>query len=421
VRWQADHVLLAHALTESAALGVPPALVAVVVAAAAAAAAGRGAASIRPAAEGPGAPATGARLDVDLRTRLAGPLGRRAVVGRAVGAGLLLLAVVAGRVGPDDQLLVITTALVVGVGWPLLLAATAVAGDVWGWLQPLDALARPLEGAAGGEEAVDAPPGDRLAWIAVVGALGLSWWLAMWLPGLQPRALALGLGAYAIASLAGCLAVGRARWLSTAEVLTVALGAVAAARRGAVPLAHPHAVALAVLAAGLTAAEVRQSRWWVEDVQRLGLRPFDAPAAVLAYALVVGLGVAAALGALRWARRRGSPGTVEAVLAWLLVGAGLSAAWERDRLWTSAQLLVSRISDPLGTGADLFGTAGREVLLWPYGGASRLVVQLLLLVVPVLVGALLVRRRATGPTEPAAALAAGWLLLASLSVGTGTA
>ncbi len=409
-------MLLAHPVTESVGLGVAPAVVALGVSVLlwVVAVVLRSRAS---ADQAVAEPSSGDLAPADASTG-PDPLSRSQLVGRAVGAALLVLAVVAGRLGEPSQLETITTALVIGAGWPLLLM-TSLVTDVWGRLAPFDGVARLLERVAGPTSRA-AVPDMVLDRVAVGGALLITWWLTAYQPGLEPRVLGLALGVYALVTWAGCLAVGRERWLARAEILTVLFAALARARRHRSLTVPPqHLTALGVLLGGLVAAELRFSRWFVTDVARVGVLPFSEPATVLAYVVLVALGVLSVHGAVRWGRRLRAAGRVTAVLPFLVVGAGLSAAVERDRLWVSAQVLWSRLSDPLGTGLDLLGTADLVIRPWPYGVVPRLLLQLTLLVVPVLVGMVVaLRTRDDRRAEPAVVLVSSWVVVAVLAAAS---
>ncbi len=91
-----------------------------------------------------------------------GGLSGSQLTGRAIGVVLLLVAVIAGRVGADDQLENLAPALIVGSAWPLLVLTSVLLGPVWRWLDPWDSLARLLERSASPSDgsvdaAVDAP------------------------------------------------------------------------------------------------------------------------------------------------------------------------------------------------------------------------------------------------------------------------
>jgi hypothetical protein len=426
-------VVLAHPLTEAAQLGVAPAFVglavgvlAVWISRVALAVAG-------------GEP--------PVATTAPAPRAPLAVLTRVAGVGLLLLAVVAGRIGAPAQFDNITTALTIGVGWPALLLAAALPGRVWDHLNPFDTMARGADriAGAGSRSATDPVPGALPLWpFALAGALAWTWWLAIYLPqGLDPRPIALALGVYTVITVAGCLWAGREPWMARAEIFTVTFRAVGASRtRGPISALPPRAYSavMAVMIGGLAHAEVRFSTWYLTDLQSLGLSRFATPVVVSGYVLTVALSFGAVHLAVQWAARQRITAAVHALLPWLVVAFGLSAALERDRLWTSAQVLFTRISDPLGTGADVFGTADRGIAAWPYGPEVRLGLQIAVLVTAIVTGVVVATRRAAverardvdalrkdvdtasqdGPAraDPAIFLAVGWLFVAVVSAAT---
>ena len=139
-----------------------------------------------------------------------GGLSRPQWVVRAVCLAALLLAVLAGRIGVDDELENLAPALTVGAGLPLLVGGSLVLGRLWRWVDPWDTLARL---AAPGDRSV--APGH--VWPAVAVVLPWLWFLGVYPRPLDPRAIGLALATYTVVTLAGCLAVGRVRWLASAE------------------------------------------------------------------------------------------------------------------------------------------------------------------------------------------------------------
>ncbi|CAN5379899.1 hypothetical protein BH23ACT9_BH23ACT9_33800 [soil metagenome] len=414
-------IVLAHPLTESAQLGLAPAfvgLLAGVLAVGGARLLAVGGARLLVATGRPAEPAPSGIAGSEGTAGTPATLSPLEWVGRALGVGLLLLAIAAGRLGSPAQFDNIAPALVIGVGWPLLLVASAALGGVWDRMNPFDTLSRGVQRIAG---ATTANPHDRLWTGSLLGALGWTWWLGAYIPqGLEPRAIGLALGLYTVVILAGCVTFGREAWLSEGEVFTLTFRAIARARSAAGdPVPVRHLSTLAVLIGGLFYAELRFSRWYLSELERFGIDRFADSTVLIGYVVTVGLAVAAVHGAHRWAARHRVQGAVRALLPWLVVGLGLSAALERDRLWVSAQLLVVRASDPLGAGWDLFGTAGRGVVTWPYGDVTRLWLQVAALGVTTLVGlALAMRRVEGGRTEPLIVLGGGWLVLAVLSAAS---
>ncbi len=221
-------MVIAHPLTGSPPLPVPPLVLAAVTVVAAAVVVSR----VAPAA-GPGD---------DPEDRRTEPRAFGAT--RLVGALLLLVLVASARLGPPTEVRNLAAVAVTHVLWPLLLVSAVVAGPrLWRALDPWwglgsverllgapDPAAAPPQptvppGAAAEEgghppppdapgaptDAAAEPAGPPSVWPAVVAAGVWAVFLAWHAVSVQPRALATVLGAYTLVMLAGCLAVGRRR------------------------------------------------------------------------------------------------------------------------------------------------------------------------------------------------------------------
>jgi hypothetical protein len=373
--------VLAHPLTPSTALPVPP-LVLTVAAVAVAGVLARLAPVGRAGREADAAPV---RPWV-----LAEQLPPAVLAARVVGVALLVLAVAAGRLGAPDQLDNLAPALIVGLGWPLLVLACALLGDVWGWLDPWDSLARVV--APAGDD--DAGGGGDVRW-ALPGALAWVWYLAAFPATLEPRAVGAALAVYTIATLAACLSVGRLRWLTRGEVFGILFAWLALLPRRRLRAWTPPrgaAALLGVLAGGLVFAEVRTSPLW-------GVRN-AAPGALLQAS--VALAACALLGATllvageRWARARGASGSVTAAAVPLVGGIAVALSLTSSRLFTSLQVLPGVATDPFGRGWDPLGVADTRIDPNPLGAAGLVFAQVAVLVLAAAAGAVVGRRRGPG-------------------------
>lgn len=325
---------------------------------------------------------------------------------RLAGLGLLVLAIVAGRFGQDDQLDNITPALVIGAGWPLLVVACLVFGHVWWWINPFDTLARgvaPLGAGDGTSVPAEAPS----TWAAVpVAGLWVAY-LTVWPNSLSPRTIANALLVYTVVTLAGCLAVGRRTWLGSAELFTVFFGWVARARRGGrgwTP-SRGASVVLGVLAGGMVYGLVRDSRLLVSFSY----------GSLLELSLVLAtFSAAAALLAVRAEQRQRIRSGVAAVaLALIPATAAIAIALglARNRFTTSLQLLPAQAFDPLGVRPDSF--VAPIVDPQPLGHEGLLALQVIVLLLGHIAGmALAARATARGTTLPAPMLT----ILPTLSV-----
>ncbi|MGH2685275.1 MAG: hypothetical protein ACRDJP_07410 [Actinomycetota bacterium] len=388
--------LLAHPLTEPGRLEIPP-LAAAVVAALVVASVARFWPSSKPA--GPHEPTS-----ADEVHPWAGTLTPIQVAGRALAVAMLLLAVVAGRVGSEQELRNLTPALVLGAGWPLLLLASLVVGPIWRWIDPWDGVARALD-----RNGDDAP--IRAVWWAVVPAGLFVWYVAAYPTPYSPRSLGLALALYSVVTVAGCLALGRRRWLSGGEVFGLLFSWSALTRGGlATRWAPPvgSGVIIGVVAGGLVFATIARSDLW----GRLAVSPLATLYATVGVAVVAGAFAAA----LWWLDRREGAGAGSASVASVpaVVGLALALSMHRDILFTSISLLPSLVTDPLGVGGELFvrrplfGLCPHDVV----NCVPRVAVQTAVILAGSTVGGIVLARRVPSPADRQPGMAALCLIVA---------
>lgn len=372
-------VTLAHPLTESVALPLPPAVVGLlaVLVVWAVGAIGRSGASTRPhPAPAPVRP---------------GSLTVTQWLLRGAGALLLVATVVVGMRGPQDQLRNPVPALVVGVAWPMLVGAAAAGVDVWRRVNGIDALARLVQrfGAGDGdEEPRDVHP-------AVVASAAWLGYLALHGDPLRPSNVAVAVGAYVFVALAGSLAVGRVAWLSRWEalgVLTSWLDRPAALTGRRFPRGSSALVGV-VYAGTLLPSVVRSDLLGAMELADRGR----------VWWAVVGISLAGTIGlALGWTERQlasqGAGHAVVAIALPALAGLVVAMALTAGRLTTSVQVLVRLATG--GSGA-----------IYPYllDAPTIAVVQVVITVVGHAAGALVLRRAAHGrPRQRAVAVLASF-------------
>jgi hypothetical protein len=335
----------------------------------------------------------------------AGSLSPPQVVTRVVAVAVLALAIAAGRLGADDELETLAPALIVGALWPLFVLASVIVGPVWRWVDPWDAVARPF---ADGRE----PVSDHV-WPAALMAVPWVWYLSAYSDTLSPRSVGAILAVYTLVTVAGCLAVGRRRWLARAEPFGIFLSWVALLPRRRLPDWDPPRGAealLGVLAGGVLFGAVRRSELWgsLNTMRGAGL---VAALGVVAFC-ATGYGLLAWMAARAGFRGVGPSAARAAVPA--VAGIVVAVAMDRNRLFTSVQLLPGLLGDPFGRGWNLLGRAGAGLDPAPLGTSGLLWAQVAVLLAGHVVGAIVLARRVPrGAREP---VAVGLAFLAVASV-----
>jgi hypothetical protein len=395
---QADLLLLAHPLTDSVVLPLPPVAIAGLSVLALVAAAGFGAV---------------VREDVRaplLRTR-SGPLGRVEVAGHIAMVALLGLAVLAGRLGPTTTTGNLAPILVVAVGWPALVAGAALLG-IWSWVDPFDGLARAaraVDDTGAGEPrtgAADVADGDPLhaspppVWMAALLMAVVGFYAVGYPEGLRPPQLGLAIAVYTLVTAAGCLALGRRRWLERAEPIGLLLTWIGGLRRRRLAGWDPPSGASAVLGLAAGAAVfglLRGTSLYVDLAFAVGPRAAD-----VFGPLALGLVGFATLAAADRGRERTAPAAAVPVVAGLLLAHSLRNA----RLLFGLQLLPGVLVDPLGRGWTIGGFGPGLPRALPLTAAGLAMIQIALVVGGGVLGARLVRRRtaARGVAAPVGAV-----------------
>jgi hypothetical protein len=323
-----------------------------------------------------------------------GSLSLAQVGTRVLAVAFLVVAIAAGRLGAADELDNLAPALLVGAGWPLLIALSAVLGPVWRWVDPWDTIARWLERRPARLQSRDVLP-------AALAAVAWTWYLGAFPDPLSPRAVGTVSALYTIATLAGCLALGRATWLARGEVFGLLLSWTARLPRGRLPAWEPPRGAellLGALAGGLLFGSARRSELW-------GVLNTVPGATVYA---TLGLAASCLFAALllsrlgRWAERIGAPGSVARATVPAVAALAFAVAMERNRLFTSVQLLPGLLGDPFGADWDFLGPAGASLDPAPLGDTGLLTAQLLVLLAGSLAGVGVLARGAPAGRRPAA-------------------
>ncbi|MGH9245684.1 MAG: hypothetical protein ACRD29_15480 [Acidimicrobiales bacterium] len=295
---------------------------------------------------------------------------RATTVARIVGLALFLGTFVAAAFGQPDAAANVAPYLLYVAFWVGMQFAVPILGDVWRTLNPLDTLAR----------AFRIPDrGDTPQWTAAVMLLSFAWLELAYYEPSDPRVIALWLGAYTVAAMAGASVWGRG-WLRTGEGFSALFGLLAHLApfyrdpdsrrlRVRVPLAGLAEVtvrrgtaAVVVVALGSTSFDgVTRSQVWTNlrfDHSLVGWRlTAVSTAGLLATVAAVGLVYWAATAVVAAITKRPVAAMAKAFVPSLIpIVLAYTVAHYFSLLVFESQTTLALASDPLGRGWDLLGT-----------------------------------------------------------------
>jgi hypothetical protein len=204
----------------------------------------------------------------------------------------------------------------------------------------------------------DGSPGPAV-WPAAVAAAAWAGFLVASAVRVAPRTLAVWLAAYGVVTVAGCVAVGRDRWLRSAEVFGLLAGWSGTRLTGWRPPAGAAAV-LGAVYGGTVFARVRLTGLWGD----VAVSPDARRWTWVAGAAAIGGGALLSSGLARWAVRRDAAGSVEAAL--LPVVAAAVVATLLRRALVAAQLLpqLAGLGGPRAVDLNPGGTGTQQLLAW---------------------------------------------------------
>jgi len=366
-----------------------------------------------------------------------------AVLGWVVrAAGLVVFAVTTlaalRPVGPADTIAPVMVFIWFWVGLAIL---QAVFGNVWAAVSPWDSLGRLLQLDPPAYRPPRAYPKALGRWPAAVLLFGFVWFeLASPLPE-EPRALGIAIVAYTAITVAGMAAFGRAAWLENGEAFGVYFGLLGrisplvrddegllAIRPVLSGLPHveprPGLLALIVVALGSTTFDgLSRTTWWLDATASLtqGAAVAAATAGLLGTILAVAavysgaMAVAAGVVEASWhpLAVRFAHSLVPIVLAYVV-------AHYFSFLLIEGQIGLNRISDPLGLGWNLFGTAGWRVNLTIVSATTTWYVQVAAIVLGHIGGVVLAHDRAIALFDRSRAMRTQYALLAAMVLFTAT-
>ena len=152
---------------------------------------------------------------------------------RTLAVALYLGVVVAGLFGVQSPLKNIAPVMVWAIWWVGMAYISALLGDLWALVNPLDTLFAWAEALCariwpGGKLAIGLRYPDALgAWPAVVLFLAFVWMELVWEKSDAPAYLAAAMLAYSALTWLGMLLFGRAQWLCRGEVFGLVFGLLA--------------------------------------------------------------------------------------------------------------------------------------------------------------------------------------------------
>lgn len=326
-------------------------------------------------------------------------VGALAALGRVVGLASFALVVAAGAFGNDAPTENIAPVALYVVFWVGLQCAAPVVGDVWRALSPWDTIALLVARVRGRRtSAAPAPREGATHWPAAAGAAAFAWLELAYHAPASPRVVAVAVVVYAVVMLACAARWGRA-WLRTGDGFAVWFGLLAAmsplhvegggvegggveddgerhAGRGRLRLRWPGAglanivvrpgtpaVVLVVLGATAFDGLTRTGFWNGIVAGRTGWALTVAATAGLAWTIALmalGYVVAMHVGA-SLSGRRGDGLVAPFVHSLVPIALAYAVAHYFSLFVFDGQGAISLLSDPLGRGWDLLGTADWRV------------------------------------------------------------
>ena len=330
---------------------------------------------------------------------------------RLVFVGVYLLVIVAGYIGSQDQLKNLAPTMVWVIWWVGMVFVSALVGDLWALINPLDTIARwsgalvrlmvPEAWLSGGYPY----PKWLGVWPAVIFFAVFVWAELVWSGGGVPANISVMIFFYSAMTWSGIVLFRRDVWLRNGEAFTVAFGLAARfspleartvgdrrelnVRSYAVGLLterpiHPSMMMFVILLLSTVTFDgfmetpawvamvgwVGEAMWlrptllWVQD-QGIGLLTFVKSLALLAAPLIF-LGGFLLFARLMAMAVNGSPGearrtTVEIACLFVLYLIPIAVAYHLAHYFSflllAGQLIIPLASDPFGYGWNLLGTA----------------------------------------------------------------
>ena len=291
----------------------------------------------------------------------------------------LVIVIAAGIVGADNATTNPASVLVWVVFWLIVPFLSAVLGNLYRFVNPWRTVARWLR--IGDVERADAVPGGGM-WLAAGLFFAFTWFELVLPQSGEPRTVAAGAIVYSVAVLFSIDRLGRATTSSTVDAFAVynrlfagmapltTTGDGRPAYRGwlrGLPQVEEIpglGTFLVVMIGTVTFDGLSATPWYADTFGTFGQSMIGGTIMMVLTVAVIGVGYAWASRAA--ANTAGGEWTTREVaqrFAHTLVPIAFAYAFAHyfTLVVFEGQLLISTLSDPLGTGLDLFGTAGRRI------------------------------------------------------------
>ncbi|WP_426164487.1 hypothetical protein [Pseudoduganella sp. R-34] len=287
---------------------------------------------------------------------------------------LYLLVLCAGFVGTQNPFKNIAPAMVWAIWWVGMAFVSALLGDLWALVNPLNTLCRWTLGDRPGKLAWPQWAG---VWPAALLFLAFVNMELNWEGSEQPASLAAAMLAYSCLSWLGMFVFGRRTWLAHGEVFAVVFGLLARFAPNQVqdgrwqlrpfgaglllgaPLGWSHIVLVMLMLASVSFDGLLETQLWLDLQAALPWPPVLLRAATLGLlpALFL-LAYLAVCRAIAWCGGGASLATTAGwyVLTLVPIAIAYHFAHYLSFLAMAGQYLIPLASDPLNLGWDLFGT-----------------------------------------------------------------
>ena len=365
---------------------------------------------------------------------LTGPVPDAVVRTVSVAAfALVLAAAIAGRDEPSRNL---TPVFVYVWFWVGLAFAHALLGNWWATLSPWDSLARFL---GIGERPRREYPKSWGVWPGAILLTGFLWMELVAPSGAGPRALAWAIVVYSVLTLGGMAVFGREQWNRSGEAFAVYLALLsrlaflARGRDGRVVLRPPLSglpglepraglIAFVMVIIGSTTFDgfSGTSAWrsWTDGLSETGVVAAGT-VGLVATILLVSMAYALAMrAASAVARTPWRPLAVRFVHSLVPIAFAYVAAHYFSYLVLEGQGGLALLSDPLGFGWDLFGTATRAINFTLISAVAVWYVQVFAIVAGHVAGVILAHDRSVAAFRAGLAMRTQYALLAVMVMFT---